>query len=38
MTKPLTREYLISQGKCCGHKCVYCPYIPKWIKDTKKIK
>ncbi|MCP4943652.1 MAG: hypothetical protein GY924_16975 [Planctomycetaceae bacterium] len=23
---PLTREYLLSRGKCCGHGCLHCPY------------
>lgn len=37
MTAPLSREYLISKGKCCSHKCVNCPYIPKWIRGSSKI-
>jgi len=32
---PLTREFLLQRGKCCGSKCVACPYIPKWIKGNK---
>lgn len=26
---PLTKEYLASRGKCCGYKCLNCPYKPK---------
>jgi hypothetical protein len=37
MTKPLSREYLISIKKCCGRRCVNCPYIPKWIRGNSKI-
>jgi hypothetical protein len=24
--KPLSREYLIARGKCCGNGCLNCPY------------
>ena len=26
---PLTREFLIEQGSCCGCGCLNCPYTPK---------
>ncbi len=35
MGKPLTREFLLGRGECCGNKCLNCPYIPKHIKGTK---
>ncbi len=25
--EPLSREFLLSQGKCCGSGCTNCPYI-----------
>ena len=28
----LTKEYLLKRKKCCGKKCINCPYIPKWKK------
>ena len=34
MTKPLSREFLISRKQCCSHKCVNCPYIPKYKKES----
>jgi hypothetical protein len=37
MSKPLTKEFLISRGECCGRKCLNCPYLPKWIKGSRKI-
>lgn len=35
---PLTREFLIKKGRCCGSKCLNCPYEPKWTKGSTKIK
>lgn len=26
---PLTREFLIEQGSCCGCGCLHCPYTPR---------
>nr|MBI4156541.1 hypothetical protein [Candidatus Woesearchaeota archaeon] len=37
MDKPLSREFLISQGECCGSLCKNCPYIPKHVKGSKEI-
>lgn len=28
----LTKEYLLKRKRCCGNKCINCPYIPKWNK------
>ena len=30
---PLTREYLISRGTCCGHGCMNCPYTEEKMDD-----
>lgn len=38
MTKPLTREFLLDRKKCCGHRCVNCPYVPKWEKGSTNVK
>jgi len=38
MTTPLSKEYLLSRGSCCGSGCKNCPYIPKHKKGNKKIK
>ncbi len=27
--KPLSREFLLKRGYCCGNKCLNCPYTPK---------
>lgn len=27
--KPLSKQFLISRGQCCGNGCKKCPYIPK---------
>jgi hypothetical protein len=37
MSKPLTKEFLISKGKCCGKQCQNCPYIPKYTKGSTQI-
>ena len=34
MSKPLTKEFLISRGYCCGNQCENCPYIPKYKKGN----
>ena len=38
MTQPLSREFLISRKKCCGRKCLNCPYLPKWVGGSTKVK
>jgi hypothetical protein len=35
MTKPLSKDFLLSRGYCCGCRCQNCPYIPKHKKHTK---
>ncbi len=37
MAKPLTKEFLVSKGECCGKKCVNCPYTPKYTKGSTQI-
>lgn len=38
MNKPLTREFLISRKKCCGRRCVNCPYVPRYVKGSTQIR
>lgn len=33
----MSREDLIKQGECCGNRCKNCPYVPKYVKGSKKI-
>lgn len=35
MNKPLSKEFLLKRGYCCGNKCRNCPYIPKHIKGNR---
>lgn len=35
--EPLSREFLLSQGSCCGSGCQNCPYSPKHMKGTTKV-
>ena len=37
MPKPLSKEFLISRGSCCGSGCKNCPYFPKWTKGSTKL-
>lgn len=34
----LSREFLLKQGKCCGSGCKMCPYEPKHLQNSQKIK
>jgi hypothetical protein len=34
---PLTREFLVSRGSCCGNICKNCPYHPKNIKGSSTV-
>ena len=34
----LSRIFLIKQGKCCGNKCVMCPYTKKHSGKSTKIR
>ena len=34
----LSRVFLIKQGKCCGHKCLMCPYENKHSGKSIKIR
>jgi hypothetical protein len=38
LPKPLTKEFLIKRGSCCGNGCLNCPYDPKAKKGNKKLK
>lgn len=35
---PMTREELLKNGACCGNGCLNCPYSPRGIKGSTKIK
>lgn len=37
MTQPLSKELLLERGKCCGNKCLNCPYHPCWTKGVTDI-
>ena len=34
MSKPLSKEFLLNRGYCCGNGCLNCPYIPKHQKHN----
>jgi 2,5-diketo-D-gluconate reductase A len=36
--KPLTGAFLKNRKKCCGNGCRNCPYDPRHIKGTTKLK
>lgn len=36
--KPMTREQLLANGCCCGSGCINCPYTPRGIKGSNKVK
>ena len=35
MSKPLSREFLLSRGYCCGMGCANCPYGDEIVKNGK---
>lgn len=35
---PLSREFLLQQGKCCGNKCKNCPYVPRHQAGSTEVK
>ena len=34
---PLSKEFLIKRGTCCGSGCRNCPYEPQHTKGSKKL-
>ena len=34
----LSRVFLIKQGKCCGNRCLMCPYTKKHSGNSKIIR
>jgi hypothetical protein len=36
--EPLSKQFLIDRGYCCGNRCINCPYWPKYIKDNTKLR
>lgn len=37
MSEPMSREFLISQGRCCFHDCKNCPYKESLTKEGEKV-
>jgi hypothetical protein len=36
-TEPLSAEFLLKRGYCCGNGCKNCPYTPRHTKGTTKV-
>ena len=36
-TFPISSETLLKLGRCCGNKCMNCPYEPKHTQGNKNI-
>jgi len=36
-SKPLSKEFLLNRGYCCGNGCKNCPYTPKHTQGTTKV-
>lgn len=36
-TEPLSAEFLLKRGYCCGNGCKNCPYVPRHTKGTTKV-
>jgi hypothetical protein len=34
----MTESFHMKRGKCCGNKCLHCPYEPNWEKNTTNLK
>lgn len=34
----LSKIFLIKQGRCCGNKCLMCPYKKKHVKGSEVLK
>jgi len=34
---PLSKEFLLSRGSCCGNGCYNCPYIPRATRGAIKV-
>lgn len=32
--KPMSRATLIEAGRCCGNKCLNCPYMPRHVRGV----
>tara|TARA_B000000557_G_C20809633_1_gene459392 strand:+ start:254 stop:454 length:201 start_codon:yes stop_codon:yes gene_type:complete len=33
----LSTSFLLKKGKCCGHGCLKCPYIPRHSGKTNRV-
>ena len=38
VVEPLSKEFLLNRGVCCGSKCHNCPYYPKHKEGVTSIK
>lgn len=32
--EPLSAEFLLNRGECCGNVCTNCPYEPKHVRGN----
>lgn len=37
MSKPLSRDFLLGRGECCGNGCKNCPFYPRGKKGSKEV-
>lgn len=37
MAEPMSREFLLSQGRCCMNDCLNCPYKESLTKQGQKV-
>ena len=37
MATPLTSQFLVDRGECCGNGCVKCPYDPRHTKGCTEL-
>ncbi|MCA9478380.1 MAG: hypothetical protein KC535_04485 [Nanoarchaeota archaeon] len=37
MPEPLSVEFLLKRGYCCGSSCTNCPYLPKYQKGAREV-
>lgn len=35
---PTPAAVLLANGRCCGRRCVNCPYTPRWVAGATEVK